>query len=273
MNNEFEEGSALPEIYAGNSSVTDSSDSFAPPDERVYESLALIELFENLVQDLGAFVGDIKRTSLDESKLDQDAVLALSVQGEVLYKRAQSLVTTLDTDTVALPIIKERSLTRQYKSKIERLGIGGVLIQQRQAGESIPALARHHTLGEDTIRRFFKTYDAAKPTEKARLRRNSMTDIVGRLEELGAMIYRQLARLEGNQDDIHVKYVTELRLTIELSSKLAQQMISYQRYEEFIRCVGEILKSELPDRKAEIIQKLNKLSSISNTRLLMNGNQ
>jgi hypothetical protein len=52
-----------------------------------------------------------------------------------------------------------------------------------------------------------------------------------------------------------------MRQLIDMTAKIAQQLVNYQRYEALIQTIADILKSELPERRVEIQQKLSSLSS------------
>lgn len=151
-----------------------------------------------------------------------------------------------------------------FKSKIYELGIASEIIRLRETGNTINAIAGQYNLSAATINRFLKHYDSMSQLTKAKIKASSVMNTTERLEDLMAMILRQLHRLEGVDDEVHVKYIGELRQTLGLAAQVSEKIATYKAYQQFRHSVQEILCSELPDRRLEIINKLKTLQE-SNT--------
>lgn len=191
----------------------------------------------------------------------------MPIEGKAVFSaglaRLEAVIQALDTD-VTLPIIQgEGKLAKlPFQSVITQLGIAGELIRQRSTGKvTVEALAAQYGISPATIRRFFQYYDAAAPSEKAKYRRQSVFDVTDRLEDLMQIIVRQMARLEGANDEVHVKYVGEFRQTLTLASQVIEKINNYQRFQQLIGLVADILADELPTRRREILQRIQTLTN------------
>lgn len=179
-------------------------------------------------------------------------------EGQHHLKSFQQLADLLDTDTTFTPLHGSIAFPT---SKIERLGIGGEIVRLRTR-MTLQELADKFNLTAPTVSRFLKRYDKMKASEKSQVRRHSVFDIFDRLEELSAMIYRQLAALE-NQPETHVKYIAELRQTLDLAARLAKELYTIRKYEQFKSAVVEVLLSELPERRRELQQRFALLAHLA----------
>lgn len=179
-------------------------------------------------------------------------------EGQHHLKGFQQLADLLDTDTTFTPL--HGSIVFPT-SKIERLGIGGEIVRLRTR-MTLQELADKFNLTSQTVSRFLKRYDKMKASEKSQVRRHSVFDIFDRLEELSSMIYRQLAALE-NQPETHVKYIAELRQTLDLAARLAKELYTIRKYEQFKSAVVEVLLSELPERRRELQQRFALLAHLA----------
>lgn len=200
------------------------------------------EQLESVLSDLDSFVAQLPEEQRAE--------------GQEHLRALRALIDVLDTDLAQSPVATGVSLP---KDKIERLGLGPEIIRLRPR-MTITQLAEHFNLSEETIRRFLRRYDQMKASEKSRLRSSSVFDVFDRLEELAAMIYRQLAILEA-QPETHVKYIAELRQVLDLAARLTKDLYTIRKYEEFKKAVVDILMQELPHRRAEVQQRLAMLAS------------
>lgn len=227
--------------------LTDKSDSGPEvrySDDDLNAALAFVEEFVDLVEGF---------KQLGE-KLSGDDKNHLSV----LTAKLETLVQILDTERIPIPLVRENKLAgNQYRSVIEKLGLAGELIRLRQGKWTVKRICEHFDLAPRTVSRFFQYYDSMKPTEKVKYARKSVFDSTERLEELQVMILRQIARLEGSDDDIAVKYVSELRQTIQLAVTVSEKIANYQRYQSFTQLVSEILLQEIPpERRLAVLGKI-----------------
>lgn len=165
-----------------------------------------------------------------------------------------NIINVLDEE--ANPITLNSYISLGFKSVIERLGIAGEVIKLRKQGITVNKIAEMFDITQTTIMRFFKYYDYLKPVEKLKYHESSVMNTTERLEELMNMILRRLHALEGIDDELHVKYIGELRQTFSLAAQVAEKIVTYQRYQQFTEDVWDILKTELPDRRAEIMAKI-----------------
>lgn len=190
---------------------------------------------------------------------------------EVYVGKLRAIVAALDTDLVSLPVVQgsEQASKLAKFSKITRLGIAGELVRLRATGKyTIEDLAVRFDVPAQQISRFFRYYDACSPSEKARVRRQSVFEISERLEDLLQIIVRQLARLEAVNDEVHVKYVAEFRQTVAMAANLLEKVNHYHRFQQLITAVGDLLVKELPHRQREITEAIYQLAkSITDTKL------
>ncbi|EKQ70429.1 hypothetical protein OsccyDRAFT_0716 [Leptolyngbyaceae cyanobacterium JSC-12] len=222
--------------------------------DKTYSSLAVIEQFEKLIANL---------SGLAQVLPDQ-----YQSELEVHLTTLKSLVELLDVDGVMLP--DGLKLTGALpRSIIERLGAGGELIRLRaERKHTLAELSTQFGISEPTIRRFFKIYENASKKEQIRMRRTSIFDTTQQLEDLAVVIQRGIARLEGGNDEVGVKFIGEMRQLIELATKFAEKMANYERMTRLQEVIAEILINELPHKKVEILKKIRAASISASSSLL-----
>lgn len=218
------------------------------PVEKACTALSLIEQLQEVAAGLAVFA--------EKLPLEHQSEL------RVHLARLDAILAVLDTNMVYVPVLHGDEARKLAKhATINRLGLAGELIRLRNTGKyTDEALAGMFDLDVAEVKRFFRYYDAAAPSEKAKLRRQSVFNVSERLEDLLQIIVRQLARLEGLNDEVHVKYVAEFRQVVALATSLLEKVNHYQRLQQLIALVGDILVQELPDRQKEIIDKIYRLS-------------
>lgn len=218
------------------------------PTDKVCTALGIIEHLQEVVQNLQVFGESLPEKYRSEFR--------------VHLAKLEAVVAVLDTNAVHLPVLHGDAGAKLAKhATITRLGIAGELVRLRNTGKyTLEALAAQFDVPLSEVQRFFRYYDQASPSEKAKFRRQSVFDVSERLEDLLQIIIRQLARLEGLNDEVHVKYVAEFRQVISLATSLIEKVNNYQRIQQLIALVGDILVQELPERQREIIDKIYKLT-------------
>ena len=193
-------------------------------------------------------------------------VLPLDYKSEYnkVLEELDILIDIIDSENTPVELVKGKKLSGLLKrNKIERLGIAGEVVKlRRQDNCSMSEIAEMFNLSHKTVSRFFKYYDSLVPSQKSKYNRKSIFELTERLEELQTMILSQIYRLQGVKDDIAVKYVGELRQSLELAMKVAEKINDSKQmrreYEEFKQTIFDILKKELPHRQAEIIHEMKK---------------
>lgn len=182
-----------------------------------------------------------------------------------------ALIEAIDQSNSPIEVLRENPLGgRQWQSIIQRMQISSELIRMRgEPGMSIAKLSEIFAVAPGTISRFFRYYDKAKPSEKIRMQRASIFDSAEQLEELSVTIQRNMARLEGVNDEVNVKLIAELRQTIQLAALLTEKMANYQRYNAFMQAVYDILKEELPQRRNEILARISSAGVINSTQKIL----
>lgn len=217
--------------------------------QNVYNSMAVLEQFELLVSDLESYCMALPASSHKDE-------LLLHVQ------TLKTLVELIDIDGSTVSSTEKLS-GNLPKSKIERYGMGGELIRLRREGKTLQELSVQTGFNTRTISRFFKLYDEALPKRKLEMQRASIFDSAQQMEDLSALIHRSMARLEGANDEVNVKYVGELRQLIELAMNYAEKMANYEKFERLKQVTVEILLAELPQRRVEILQKISTSFAVS----------
>lgn len=177
------------------------------------------------------------------------------------------VVDILDSEQCPLDIVKHKPLASQLrKNKIERLGVAGEVIKlRRHDNKTMQEIGDMFNVSARSVSRFFRYYDGLAPSQKSKYNRKSVFELTERLEELQTMILSQIYSLQGVKDEIAVKYVGELRQSLELAMKVAEKINDSKQmrreYEEFKQTIFDILKQELPHRQGEIIEKMKTFMS------------
>lgn len=181
---------------------------------------------------------------------------------KAVVEEFETILQILDSEATPISIIKSSPLSGSLRrNKIERMGIAGEVVRMRRENKmTIKDIANSFGLTESLVSRFFRMYDALNPSEQSKYNRKSIFEVTERLEELQTLILSNIYRLEGVRDEVAVKYVGELRQSLELAMNVAEKINDSKQmrreYEEFKSTVFDILKKELPNRQAEIVQKM-----------------
>lgn len=206
--------------------------------------LGLIEQLETLYQDL---------TSLEEA-----IPIKFKMELSLIKERAHTILKIVDEDSdndAVFEAIKERaSLTNATKSKIERLGLQEQVIRLRHSGKTYKEIGEQLGVGAQIVRRFCSIYDKLSPKEQIKTRSRSIMDFVGHWEEMGSLIYRMLAKLEGDPEN-HVKYVSELRQLLKSVEQFQSRYSAQQEIQQIKDIIQEILVQELPEKRLAIMQR------------------
>lgn len=208
--------------------------------------LALIEQLETLCTDLD----DLEEVLPIRYKTNIRAIKARSV---AILKVVDGDST--ETDEEVYKALKERnSLTNATKSKIERLGLQEQVIRLRQSGKTYKEIADQLGIGDRLVSRFCNIYDSLSPKEQVKTRSRSIMDFVGHWEEMGALIYRMLAKLEGDPEN-HVKYMSELRQLLKGVEQFQSRYSAQQEVQQIKEIIQDILIQELPEKRLAIMQR------------------
>lgn len=187
-----------------------------------------------------------------------------STELKVLSDTVKSIVNILDTEAAPIEIYNNIELgNRLNVSIIDKLGIGGEVVRLRKQGHTIAQIAAQFKLDTTTISRFFKYYDKQSTKAKLKYEGRSVFETTERLEELQTIILRNIHRLEGDKDDVAVKYVTELRQTLALAVNITEKMANAKALDELKELVVTVLTSELPHRRKEILLQLKSIMTLS----------
>lgn len=167
-----------------------------------------------------------------------------------------NLVKILDEFAKPIEAYNDKKAAGIVTSEMRRLGVEGEALELRRRGLSGVKISETLGVSHEAVKRFFKTFDSLRPAEKAKYNESSVMNTTARLEELMNMILRRLHSLEGIDDELHVKYIGEFRQTLQLASQVAEKIVNYKKYQDFTESVWEILKTELPHRRSEILAKI-----------------
>lgn len=167
------------------------------------------------------------------------------------------LISIIDTNSIPIEIVNVPTEQSALPSSIiTKLGIAGEVIRLRKNGETIVNISRQLKVSEGALKRFFKYYDKLKPSEKSKYIKSSVFDTTSRLEELKNIIVRRIYSLEGVNDEVARQYTTELRQTYQLALQVTEKIASYEQYKNFTKSVYELIKDELPHKRADILRKI-----------------
>lgn len=237
----------------------EQNDNNSLEDNTLQLSLGLLESLESLIESLN---DRVKSSVVGEENLN----VILDLTGRI--ENTLSIITE-NINPVELAD-KARISGRRYVSIIHTLGISGEVIRCRERGETIANIASKFSIHISTVSRYLKYYDKLSKAKQSKIKANSVMNTTERLEDIMSMCLRQLHRLEGFNDEVHVKYIGELRQTIGLAAQVSEKIATYKAYEQFKQTVEEILLSELPERRMEIVRKLKSLKD-NNTLALPNA--
>jgi hypothetical protein len=177
--------------------------------------------------------------------------------------RLEGIITSLEVDDSASALLQRQNeaiAPTRVVSKIEMLNLEGEVVRLSYGlGRNAKEIAELFGLKPREVSQFLKYYQRCAPAKRAKLSRASIFDSKSQLEELATTILRQLNTLEGADNELHVQYVREMRMTIEQATKLTERMLNYSVYENLVGKVREILVSELPHRQVEICTVLEKV--------------
>jgi transcriptional regulator with XRE-family HTH domain len=221
--------------------------------DRANAALSLVEQIEILIRDVHLFA---------QALSDQHE----RSECESFSGRLKTLYQMLNNDGELLFDVTgtNRSLKEAYPTKIERLGLSKEIIRLREENRlSIADIANKYGLSNLTVSKFLQTYDSAKPIDKVKMKSTSIFSITEQIESLAAGIYRQMSRLEGSNDEVHVKYVAELRQTIAMADKYLDKASAISeanaKVEQIRAVIMETLMEELPDKRTAIIKRFEAL--------------
>lgn len=219
--------------------------------EEFNQALSLIEEFYEIL----AKLKDLEAQVPERMKID--------VQG--IITEYSNLLEILDSESSPVEIIKTQSLSGNLrKNKVEKLGLSGELIRLRKEQRlTIKEISARYQIDRATVSRFFRYYDSLLPSQKSAYQRKSIFDVTERLEEMQQIILRNFYRLEGVSDDIAVKYMGELRQSLDLAVKVAEKINNakemWRKYEDLKKAVYDILVDELPNKRKEVLDKIKSL--------------
>ncbi|MFB6283756.1 MAG: hypothetical protein ABEK59_07465 [Halobacteria archaeon] len=228
--------------------------------EDFYQALSLIEQFHEALNQL--------------QELEKELPQRHQGELEATRKELESLVDVLDSESSPVEIVQSQNLSGVLRrSKVERLGIAGELVRaRREEKATLRELSERFGLNARCIGRFFRYYDSLQPSQKSKYQRKSVFEVTERLEELQTEILRNFKRLEGTRDEVAVKYIGELRQTLELAVKVADRINDAKemrrQYEEFKQVVYDIFAQDLKDQPQLRDQILDKLKRINDSEKL-----
>jgi hypothetical protein len=220
--------------------------------KKINSSIGLLEKFESNIEILKECFESISIT------LPQD----IKAVAQNTIEELKQLIAIFEDSFNPLELSDQINLSGNiFKSKVYSLGIESEIVRLRETGLSSREIAIKFGLAESTIIRFLKHFDTLSAVSKAKIKSISVMDTTERLEELLGIILRQIHRLEGINDEVHVKYIGELRQTLGLAANISEKIATYTSYQKFKEAVQEILVGELPERRLEIINKLKYLQN------------
>jgi hypothetical protein len=215
--------------------------------KKTYQSLSLIEQFINCADKLR---DSLKTAQNFDSLKEENELILLELDG---------LIETLDNNNIPIDIIRNERLSLP-KSKIERLGIGPIVIKQRaEQNLNYNQIAEYHNVSVGLISRFLNQYDRAKPSQQSKIKNsNSVFDTSARLEELNILIQSQLGRLDADPA-IQVAYIRELRGLLQDASKITDKQIQLIEYKKFVTGVASVIEQIAPEKRELINNNIRSL--------------
>lgn len=179
---------------------------------------------------------------------------------KAIAARASALYNALDNTEEGASLIENgKKLSGVSLSKIDRLKLGSEIKRLRDNGKTYTEIGEYLDISPQKVSQFCRAYDAAPPSKKAEMKKSSIFDIASNMEDLGAMIYRQLARLENTDPEHHVKYTSELRQLLVAAQKFMDSHSARSQIESIGMLVSEILIDELPEKRAKVLARFREI--------------
>jgi hypothetical protein len=215
-----------------------------------YRALSFIEQLENCLNGL--------------NYVSESLPLEVKTELDIYIDKLRILISLVDDNPTESGIPEllagaKLSLKNFNPTVIERLGIASQIIRLRQVDQlNYTQIANRLNISVSSVKRFLTYYDQAPLSTRAQYQRASIFDTSSQYEEIGTMIYRQLARLE-NEPEHHVKYISELRQLLKSAHDWMDKLQSHNEMAEVKETVIEILSSCLPEQREEIIKRFNSI--------------
>lgn len=217
--------------------------------DKAYAALSLIEQLESCMSGFKALIEYLPADHKPEYGVYLDQL--------------EKLITVLDNDSEKLGVgelIKGIPLTQMRASKIERLGLASQVIRLREINKcSCNEIASRLQIDAASVSRFLKFYDSAPLSQKTKYQRSSIFDTTTQYEEVGTMIYRQLARLEDSDAENHVRYISELRQLLKAAHEWMDKVNTQNQMAEVKEAVIDILSTCLPEQQERIIKQFSSI--------------
>jgi transposase-like protein len=197
--------------------------------EEALTIIAFIETITNLVNDYGAFVETLNK----ENKAEAEVYLAK-------LKALQAALCDSDTN-LSKALNENQDFSSKYPSKIKRLGIAGDMVKLvKDKGYSYEAVARQYGVSRESVSKFFQVYDASAPAARDKITKNNVYDIEKNMQNIHAMLLRQLARFEAD-GDISVKFIGEYTKLLSMAERQQKEWARMRQMDQVIVVVHSVL--------------------------------
>jgi hypothetical protein len=213
--------------------------------EKADAALAILEQLKSCIKDMSSLEDLVDREYRSDIK--------------TIKSRLESLYHVIDEADAPIDTLGNKEAIP--RSKIMRMGLNKEIITLYQRGVSIAEIARRFDLSVPTVQSFCRFYDNAKPSQRTAVQRWSIMDTAERMEELGALIYNQLARLTADPNT-QVKFVTEQIKLIKQAQEFVQSWKFKDQIERTQMLIKEIFLDELKDSpqiREKVLRRFNEL--------------
>jgi AraC-like DNA-binding protein len=214
---------------------------------KALEAVSFIELIENLIRDFKAFCASLPRE--------------YAVEGRVHLASLQAIYESINDEEFDVSAFgMTKSLSTMYPSKIQRMGIASQLVSMREEGKySLDEISERFGISRHTVSSFFHAYDAAKPSQKVRMSKNSVYDIQDNMENLHAMLLRTISRFELD-GDITNKNLSEYRQLLALAHKQLKDISAAEKFDKLAVLIEEVLLQHcLPESRQHIMTEFQRM--------------
>lgn len=177
----------------------------------------------------------------------------------VIAQQAQALYNVVNQEDC--PIDLSESFAKLPKSKIMRLGINRQVIEMKAKGRTYREIAEEFNVSEALVATFCRVYDRAVPSQQIAIRQWSIMDTASRMEELGALIYNQMARL-GNDPSNQNRYVESQIKLIKMAEDFMKGWETKEKIAQVQVTVQEIFVDELknyPELQQSVMKRFQTL--------------
>jgi hypothetical protein len=208
----------------------------------------------------------ISDVSKDLSDLKPFLAKEHAIELEAAIVKLQAALHLFNNNEVLPAVIGELEVF-STRTSVERLGIGKEVVEMAARKKLKPPEISHileqrgFAVTAAAVKIFLDKYQKLTYAEKVKIKSDSVFNTSNQLEKLLTIINAQLGRLQystdAKQQEVHSKYVSELRQTLKLAADLQLKIGELAARQKFEEAVKEIIFGICsPEQQKEVLQSL-----------------